>query len=154
MVIVSIMLLLLATVFVYTSGDLFVERFFGVKEFSITNPIVLCTYLVILLYFIFATMFPIDKIIGKFYPYMCALLLIGTALIFMGFMIHGIDLSNIDFKEINVHPKGLHILHMFFMTVSCGLLSGFHSTQATIVSRTLKSEYDGKFVCRKSKGNL
>ena len=32
------------------------------------------------------------------------------------------------------------------MTVSCGLLSGFHATQATIVSRTLKSEYDGKVV--------
>ena len=43
MVIVSIMLLLLATVFVYTSGDLFVERFFGVKEFVITNPIVLAS---------------------------------------------------------------------------------------------------------------
>ena len=41
MAIVSVMLLLLATVFVYTSGDLFVERFFGVKEFVITNPFVL-----------------------------------------------------------------------------------------------------------------
>ena len=49
MVIVSIMLLLLATVFFYTSGDLFVERFFGVKEFAITNPIVLTAYCVILL---------------------------------------------------------------------------------------------------------
>ena len=63
MVIVSIMLLLLATVFVYTSGDLFVERFFGVKDFVITNPVVLGTYIVILMYFIVATLFPIDKII-------------------------------------------------------------------------------------------
>ena len=59
MVIVSVMLLLLATVFVYTSGDLFAERFFGVKDFTITNPIVLCSYIVILLYFIIATLFPI-----------------------------------------------------------------------------------------------
>ena len=35
---------------------------------------------------------------------------------------------------------------MFFMTVSCGLLSGFHSTQSTIVSRTLASEYEGRKV--------
>jgi carbon starvation protein CstA len=48
MVIVSIMLLLLATVFVYTAGDLFAERFLGVKEFVITDPLVLGTYLVIL----------------------------------------------------------------------------------------------------------
>ena len=33
---------------------------------------------------------------------------------------------------------------MFFMTVSCGLLSGFHSTQATIISRTVNHEKDGK----------
>ena len=51
MIIVSIMLLLLATVFVYTSGDLFVERFFGIKDFVITNPFVLGTYIIILLYF-------------------------------------------------------------------------------------------------------
>ena len=30
------------------------------------------------------------------------------------------------------------------MTVSCGLLSGFHSTQATIISRTVNKEKDGK----------
>ena len=52
MVIVSIMLLLLATVFVYTAGDLFVERFFGVKSFEITNPLVLGSYLVILFLFV------------------------------------------------------------------------------------------------------
>jgi len=44
MVIVSVMLILLATVFVYTAGDLFVERFFGIKEFVITNPIVYLTF--------------------------------------------------------------------------------------------------------------
>jgi len=32
------------------------------------------------------------------------------------------------------------------MTISCGLLSGFHCTQATIISRTIKTEYEGKQV--------
>ena len=89
-IIVSIMLLLLATVFVYTSGDIFVERFFGVKEFVISNPIVLFTYIGILLYFIIATLFPIDKIIGKFYPILGALLIVGTGLILIGFFISAI----------------------------------------------------------------
>ena len=76
MVIVSIMLLLLATVFVYTAGDLFVERFFGVSDFGMSNPIVLCSYIIILLYFILATLFPINKIIGRFYPILGLLLIL------------------------------------------------------------------------------
>ena len=144
MVIVSVMLLLLATVFVYTSGDLFVERFFGVKEFVITNPIVLISYIAILLYFVAATMFPIDKIIGKIYPYLGGLLILGTGLVLVGFFIKGVNLQNFELSKFNIHPDKLPLIPMFFMTVSCGLLSGFHSTQATIISRTVNHEKDGK----------
>ena len=146
MVIVSIMLLLLATVFVYTAGDLFVERFFGVNDFAITNPVVLCTYLVILSYFIMATLFPIDKIIGKFYPILGLMLIIGTGFILVGFMVKGVNLQNLSFSNLNTHPNKLPLLPMFFMTVSCGLLSGFHSTQATIISRAVDKEKDGKLI--------
>ena len=142
--VVSIMLLLLSTVFVYTSGDLFVERFCGISDFSISNPVVLITYLFIILYFILATLFPIDKIIGKFYPILGGALLLGTFLILIGFFINGINLDNLSFAKYNLHPQNLPIIPMFFMTVSCGLLSGFHSTQATIISRTVDSETDGK----------
>ena len=144
MIIVSVMLLLLATVFVYTSGDLFVERFFGVKEFVITNPIVLISYIVILLYFVIATMFPIDKIIGKIYPYLGGLLILGTGLVLVGFFIKGVNLQNFELSKYNIHPNNLPLIPMFFMTVSCGLLSGFHSTQATIISRTVNHEKDAK----------
>ncbi len=144
MVIVSVMLLLLATVFVYTSGDLFTERFLGVKDFVITNPFVIGSYIVILLYFVAATLFPIDKIIGKIYPYLGALLIIGTGLVLVGFFIKGINLQNFNLENFNIHPDKLPLIPMFFMTVSCGLLSGFHSTQATIISRTVNHEKDGK----------
>lgn len=144
MVIVSIMLLLLATVFVYTAGDLFVERFFGVKDFVITNPIVLSTYIIILLYFVFATLFPIDKIIGRFYPALGLLLILGTGLVLAGFFIKGVNLENFSLSSYNLHPQNLPLIPMFFMTVSCGLLSGFHSTQATIISRTIDKEKDGR----------
>ena len=146
MVIVSIMLLLLATVFVYTAGDLFVERFFGIQDFAIQNPVVLATYLTILLYFIVATLFPIDKIIGKFYPVLALLLILGTGMILVGFFVNGVNLQNFDLKNYNLHPQNLPLIPMFFMTVSCGLLSGFHSTQATIISRTVRSEKDGKMI--------
>ena len=144
MAIVSIMLLLLATVFVYTAGDLFVERFFGVKEFVITNPVVLGSYIVILLYFILATLFPIDKIIGKFYPVLGLMLILGTGMVLAGFFINGVNLQNFSLEKFNLHPNNLPLIPMFFMTVSCGLLSGFHSTQATIISRTVDKEKDGR----------
>jgi len=144
MVIVAIMLLLLATVFVYTAGDLFVERFFGVKEFVITNHYVLGSYIVILLYFIMATLFPIDKIIGKFYPVLGLMLILGTGMVLAGFFINGVNLQNFNPANYNLHPKNLPLIPMFFMTVSCGLLSGFHSTQATIISRTVTHEKDGR----------
>ena len=146
MVIVSIMLLLLATVFVYTAGDLFVERFFGVSEFTISNPLVLGAYIVILLYFVLATLFPIDKIIGKFYPILGLLLILGTGLVLVGFFINGVNLQNFHLTNYNIHPDKLPLIPMFFMTVSCGLLSGFHSTQATIISRTVNHEKDGKLI--------
>ncbi len=145
-VVVGTMLLLLSAVFVFTSGDLIAERFLGQNDFSLNNNIMIIMYVLIASYYIVATIFPIDKIIGRLYPYFCILLVIGTGLIFTGFLVHGIELQNINFKELNLHPNGIPILPMFFMTVSCGLLSGFHATQATIVSRTLKSEYDGKVV--------
>ena len=144
MVIVAIMLLLLATVFVYTAGDLFAERFMGVTDFVITNPKVLTTYIVILSYFVIATLFPIDKIIGKFYPLLGLMLILGTGFILIGFIIKGVNLQNLNLSNFNIHPNKLPLIPMFFMTVSCGLLSGFHSTQATIISRTIDKEKDGR----------
>ncbi len=146
MVIVSIMLLLLAAVFVYTAGDLFAERFFGITDFAISNPYILGTYIVILSYFIIAALFPIDKIIGRFYPILGLMLIIGTGLIVAGFIFKGVNLQNFSFSNYNLHPDKLPLIPMFFMTVSCGLLSGFHSTQATIISRTVSSERHSKTV--------
>ena len=145
-VIVSIMLLLLASVFVYTAGDLMAERFFKQTDFSLNNPIILTIYALIAFYYVAATLFPIDKIIGRFYPLFGLLLLTGTGLVVIGFFTNGVHLENIDFAHINQHPLKSHILPVFFMTVSCGLLSGFHSTQSTIISRTLKSEKEGRQV--------
>ena len=142
--IVSVLLLLLTSVFIYTSGDLIADKFFGLTEYGLNNPILTVIYFFIALYFIAATLFPIDKIIGKFYPIFGLLLIIGTGLVFIGFITNGIDLQNLDIHHLNTHPNGFHLLPMFFITVSCGLLSGFHSTQSTIISRTIENERSGK----------
>ena len=101
---------------------------------------------IILLYFILATLLPIDKIIGRFYPFFAIMLLLGSLLIVIGFFTKGVNLQELNIHHINLNHNGLHILPMFFMTVCCGLLSGFHSTQSTLISKTLKNERDGKKV--------
>ncbi len=145
-VIIGILLLLVSSVFVFSSGDLVAERFLHQTNLTFSNPIMDILYITILLYFVIATIFPIDKIIGKYYPFLCALLILGTGFVFIGFFTHGITLQELDIHNLNIHPKHLPLVPMFFMTVSCGLLSGFHSTQSTIISRTIKTEHDGRYI--------
>lgn len=144
LLLVVIMLVMVSSVFLYSSGDIIAAECFKVQDFSLSNPIMVFLYSAVLLYFIVATLFPIDKIIGKCYPYFGALLILGTGLILLGFVTHGITLEEINFNSLNKHPEHLALIPIFFMTVSCGLLSGFHSTQSTIISRTVNNEHDAK----------
>ncbi len=144
MVIVSVLLLLLASVFVYTAGDIIAERFFHQTDFSLLNPVILSVYGCIFVYYIVASLFPIDKIIGRFYPVFGFLLIFGTLLILAGFFIKGVNLDEFNIFSLNKTLNSKPIIPYFFLTVSCGLLSGFHSTQSTIVSRTITTYKDGK----------
>ncbi len=144
LLLVVVMLVMVSSVFLYSSGDIIAAECFKVQDFSLANPIMVFLYSAVLLYFIVATLFPIDKIIGKCYPYFGALLILGTGLILLGFITHGITLEEINFHNLNRHPEHLALIPIFFMTVSCGLLSGFHSTQSTIISRAVSHERDAK----------
>ncbi|WP_373231770.1 carbon starvation protein A [Cohnella sp.] len=98
----------------------------------------------IFVYYFLATLLPIDKIIGRLYPYFGAFLLlsafgIGGMLVFTGAPIPEINLQN-------MHPGGLAIFPLLFLTISCGALSGFHATQSPIISRTVQNEHNGRSV--------
>ena len=142
--IIAIMMLLVAVVFVYTSGDLIASKFFNVTDFSLRNDTVLYIYGLIIAYYMLSTMFSIDKIIGNLYPILGLILIIGTLLLVVGFFVKGVNLQEINFAHLNMHPKKLYLIPIFFMTISCGLLSGFHSTQSTVIARTVKHEKEGR----------
>ncbi len=98
---------------------------------------------IIFLYYMLATVLPIDKLIGNLYP------IFGAALLFMAFGILGVLLFGgvhipIDFSEgiKNFHPKGelAPIFPMMFVTIACGAISGFHATPAPMMARCLKNE--------------
>lgn len=102
---------------------------------------------VILLYYLVATFLPIDKIIGKIYP------VFGVCLIIMAVGIGATIVINPNYNMPElweafdvVHPQGLPMWAMMFVTVACGAISGFHATQSPMMARCMTSEKEGRTV--------
>lgn len=102
---------------------------------------------VIFAYYILATLLPIDKIIGTIYPFM------GAALLFMAFgvgvmLVAGdingshemMELTPAVLKNWHADPQNNIMIPMLFVVISCGAISGFHSTQSPLMARCLKNE--------------
>ncbi len=143
-VFVCLTMLLVGTVFIYTPGDLFITQILGTDN-GAANPVVWIVYGAIFAYYIIATLFPIDKIIGKIYPFFGALLVLSAVGVFVGLFVKGYPLDNIWTTGVaGIHPEGFHFIPVFFVTVACGIVSGFHSTQSTLISRTISSEKEGR----------
>ncbi len=141
----SLLMLLVGAVFIYTPGDLAVTQLFGQKA-TVDNPTVWIVYGVIFIYYLCATLFPIDKIIGKIYPVFGAILLLSAVGVGIGLFTGGYELTNLSAANwMGVHPKGTPFIPIFFVTVACGIVSGFHSTQSTLIARSVSDEREGKF---------
>ncbi|MFA8436428.1 MAG: carbon starvation protein A [Marinifilaceae bacterium] len=102
-------------------------------------------------YYLVATLLPINKIIGKIYPIFGAALLvmavsIAGVLIFKGFN-GSLQLSEIgtaDLHNMHVNPMQNILYPMMFIVISCGAISGFHSTQAPMMARCMRKERYGR----------
>ena len=102
---------------------------------------------VIIIYYFVATFLSIDKIIGKFYPIfgICLIVMaigVGLGIVFKGY---AATIPEI-FPLTNRHPGGNAIWPMMFISVACGAVSGFHSTQSPIMARCCKSEKQARRV--------
>lgn len=141
-----ILMFLVGVVFVYTPGDLIVTQVLG-QEAAVANPTVWIVYAAIFVYYLIATLFPIDAIIGRIYPIFGAFLIVSAIGIFIGVLLDGgANLTNLSLAGgvFGQHPGKLPFIPVFFITVACGIMSGFHATQATLISRTIKSEKEGR----------
>ncbi len=98
-------------------------------------------------YYFLATLLPIDKLIARFYP-IFGICLIVMALGIMGGMLFGVGGHTMPELTLqNLHPAGpekMPIWPLMFITVACGAISGFHSTQSPIMARCLKDERMGR----------
>ena len=100
--------------------------------------------IVILVYYVLATLLPIDKIIGRLYPVFGIILIVMALGILGGLIVRGIKIPEISLKD--MHPDGLPVWPFMFVTVACGAISGFHATQSPMVAKCLKTEKAGRTV--------
>lgn len=103
----------------------------------------------VFLYYILATLLPIDKLIGRIYP------LFGGALLFMAVgILVSLVIGNYTIPEIfpsgitNMHynPDKFPIYPLVFISIACGAISGFHSTQSPLMARCITNEKLGRRV--------
>lgn len=103
---------------------------------------------VILLYYILATLLPVDKIIGRIYP------LFGFALLFMALGILCVMLFGgrytipelTSLRNCLADAERFPIVPMLFTTIACGAISGFHATQSPLMARCITSERQSRAV--------
>ncbi len=103
--------------------------------------------IIIFLYYILATLLPINKLIGRIYP------LFGFTLLFMaigiGFSLiyYQANIPEITFDSLrNMHPnpQRFPLFPMIFISIACGAISGFHATQSPLMVRCMTNENQGR----------
>lgn len=134
--IVSIVLMILVAA-AFTAGP--AQLLAQITPLSFTMAMI-----IVFTYLLLAAVLPINKIIGRIYPIFGAVLIfmavsIGIGLFFFDHSIPNLTLSNL-------HPDELPIWPLLMVTISCGAISGFHSTQSPIIARTLRKETEGRKV--------
>ena len=103
--------------------------------------------LIIFTYYAIATIFPVDKLIGRFYPIFGALLLfmgLGIMVIMLGW--HSGDMPEVFDGLANRHNKDYPLFPMMFVSIACGAISGFHGTQSPIMARCCTNERQGRWI--------
>jgi len=104
---------------------------------------------VIFLYYLLATLMPIDKIIGRIYPvFSFALLFMAVALMICLFVKWPAlpeiwdGLGNLG--ESKGLLNGQPVFPCLFITIACGAVSGFHATQSPLMARCVSDEKLGR----------
>ena len=103
--------------------------------------------LIIFAYYMLATLLPIDKLIGQFYPIFGAVLLfmgIGIMIVMLGW--HGSEMPELTDGLQNRQTDGLPLFPMMFVSIACGAISGFHGTQSPLMARCITNERQGRWI--------
>ncbi len=142
-----VLLLLVGVVFVSAPAGMITNLVNDQTDFAMSATTMV---VVIFAYYIIATIVPVDKIIGRFYP------LFGALLIFMsvglitaiGFSDEHQIMGGFEISDMftNMNPNDLPLWPALFITIACGAISGFHATQSPLMARCMENEKNGRFV--------
>ena len=125
-------------------GAVFVSGPAGLLAGMVNSISVTWWIVIIFVYYMLATLLPIDKLIGKIYP------LFGFALLFMAVgILVSLFINNAPIPEVwsglaSQHPQGYSIFPMMFVSIACGAVSGFHATQSPMMARCMVNEKYGR----------
>ncbi|MCE9847285.1 carbon starvation protein A [Aeromonas allosaccharophila] len=132
-----VLLMLVGVVFVLSPAGLLA---------NLTSTDLVYWIVAIFAYYILATIVPIDKIIGRFYPIFGALLVFMSVGLIIGLIASGKGFYNTGMDFSNLHPTELPLWPLLFITIACGAVSGFHATQSPLMARCMQNEKSGRFI--------
>lgn len=102
---------------------------------------------VIFIYYIIATILPIDRVIGKVYPVFGFALLfmaVGILVVMVGRQLPIPELTLASFSNLHTDADQFPVFPMLFITIACGAISGFHATQSPLMARCMTNEKQGR----------
>lgn len=111
---------------------------------ELTSLSFITAIIIIFSYFLLAALLPVNKIIGKIYPILGGILIFMAVSVALSLLVSSHQVPNLTYA--NLHPDNLPVWPLLMVTISCGAISGFHSTQSPIIARTLKKQSDGRKV--------
>ena len=99
---------------------------------------------VILIYYLVATLVPIDKLIGRIYPVFGILLIVMAVAVMGGILLSDGKYTIPELVIKDLHPENTPMWPYMFITVACGAISGFHATQSPVIAKCIKNEKEGR----------
>ena len=99
---------------------------------------------VIFVYYIIATLLPIDKLIGKIYPLFAFALIFMAVALMVCLFVKWPALPEIWDGLGNRTGAATPIFPCLFITIACGAISGFHGTQSPLMARCMANEKLGR----------
>lgn len=146
--VLSLVLLILLTTTFLSGPATLLQGLCPLSTFNFhLSTIPIAWVLIIFGYYALATVLPVDKLIGRFYPIFGAILLfmgIGIMVIMLGW--HSSKMPEVMDGLQNRQTNGLPLFPMMFVSIACGAISGFHGTQSPIMARCVTSERQGRWI--------
>lgn len=141
-----VLLIMVGTVFAVGPAGLITTLIGNGGGSGVLTNVKIWTFIILIYYFV-ATFISIDKIIGKVYPlFGICLIIMAIGVCFGIFTKSEYVIPELWSNFTNMHPDAKSIWPFMFITVACGAISGFHSTQSPLMARCMKSERQGHFV--------